>query len=155
MRLLLISSDTTPVEVILDAQIAGFSRVWGNWLEMVVIDQCKIQSKYLSTVQSMSPVQSPESSPCTNPSVKEITCTRTCMKCFYAYLSHTHTPNLYTLSRWLCICLKSKLKDVFPGVVDFVTKQGRMKFVRPLSRLETQCRYTVATVLLEPYNLSQ
>ena len=34
--------------------------------------------------------------------------------------------------RWLKLCLKSKWKEVFPIVTDFITKQGRMKFVRPL-----------------------
>lgn len=33
------------------------------------------------------------------------------------------------------MCLKSKLKEVFPAVIDFIIKQGRMKFVRPLYRL--------------------
>ena len=43
------------------------------------------------------------------------------------------TVHVYTC-RWLRICLKSKLKEVFPAVVKFVTNQGRMKFVRPLYR---------------------
>lgn len=37
-------------------------------------------------------------------------------------------------SRWLVLCLKSGMVRVFPLVVDFVTRQGRMKFTRTLYR---------------------
>uniref|UniRef100_A0A8D8PRL4 Leukotriene A-4 hydrolase n=2 Tax=Cacopsylla melanoneura TaxID=428564 RepID=A0A8D8PRL4_9HEMI len=36
--------------------------------------------------------------------------------------------------RWLKLCLKSKWKEQVPLVVDMVTSQGRMKYVRPLYR---------------------
>jgi leukotriene-A4 hydrolase len=35
---------------------------------------------------------------------------------------------------WYSCCLKAHDSSVFPHVVDFVTTQGRMKFVRPLYR---------------------
>lgn len=40
----------------------------------------------------------------------------------------------YTHLRWLTLCLESGLTAVFPEVVDFVKRQGRMKYVRPLYR---------------------
>lgn len=36
--------------------------------------------------------------------------------------------------RWQNMCLKSNAKWIVPYVVDFITSQGRMKFVRPLYR---------------------
>lgn len=36
--------------------------------------------------------------------------------------------------RWLRLCLKGDWKACYPHVVQFVTEQGRMKFVRPLYR---------------------
>ena len=36
--------------------------------------------------------------------------------------------------RWQLLCLKSGYTKIFPLVVDFITRQGRMKFVRPLYR---------------------
>ncbi len=36
--------------------------------------------------------------------------------------------------RWQAICLGSNVQWIVPNVVDFITSQGRMKFVRPLYR---------------------
>ncbi|CAG8514396.1 14713_t:CDS:10, partial [Cetraspora pellucida] len=36
--------------------------------------------------------------------------------------------------RWQQVCLKSNYDPIFPHVVEFVTEQGRMKYVRPLYR---------------------
>eukprot|EP00730_Choanoeca_flexa_P014807 TRINITY_DN6608_c0_g1_i1.p1 TRINITY_DN6608_c0_g1~~TRINITY_DN6608_c0_g1_i1.p1 ORF type:complete len:624 (+),score=155.98 TRINITY_DN6608_c0_g1_i1:60-1874(+) len=36
--------------------------------------------------------------------------------------------------RWLRLCLQANWKEQYPQVADFVTAQGRMKFVRPLYR---------------------
>eukprot|EP00731_Ephydatia_muelleri_P001109 Em0001g1109a len=41
--------------------------------------------------------------------------------------------------RWLKLCLKAGENDVFPEVVNFITKQGRMKYVRPLYRELSKC----------------
>lgn len=32
------------------------------------------------------------------------------------------------------LCLKSGYTNIFPQVVDFITRQGRMKYIRPLYR---------------------
>ncbi|GFY39975.1 leukotriene A-4 hydrolase [Trichonephila inaurata madagascariensis] len=36
--------------------------------------------------------------------------------------------------RWIRICLKAHWKDIIPDAVQFITEQGRMKFVRPIYR---------------------
>lgn len=36
--------------------------------------------------------------------------------------------------RWQTLCLHSECPFILPYVVDFITSQGRMKFVRPLYR---------------------
>ena len=36
--------------------------------------------------------------------------------------------------RWLRVCLKAGWSKVFPEVVQFVCRQGRMKYIRPLYR---------------------
>lgn len=41
--------------------------------------------------------------------------------------------------RWLKLCLVCKDKAAFPVVTDFVTKQGRMKYVRPLYKALYGC----------------
>lgn len=41
--------------------------------------------------------------------------------------------------RWLKLCLKSNWSEAFPAVVEFITQQGRMKFVRPLYRALYSC----------------
>jgi leukotriene-A4 hydrolase len=46
--------------------------------------------------------------------------------------------------------LKSKLEEVFPAVVDFITKQGRMKFVRPLYRLGYSSLHDIVQVYDTP-----
>lgn len=37
--------------------------------------------------------------------------------------------------RWQQVCLQASYERIYPEVVQFVTEQGRMKFVRPLYRL--------------------
>ncbi|KJE92810.1 leukotriene A4 hydrolase [Capsaspora owczarzaki ATCC 30864] len=41
--------------------------------------------------------------------------------------------------RWQSLCLRASYTKIFPHVVDFVTSQGRMKFVRPLYRALFNC----------------
>ncbi|XP_064400274.1 leukotriene A-4 hydrolase-like [Halichondria panicea] len=41
--------------------------------------------------------------------------------------------------RWQRLCLKSGWSEVIPAVVDFITTQGRMKYVRPLYRALYNC----------------
>ncbi|OBZ87576.1 Leukotriene A-4 hydrolase [Choanephora cucurbitarum] len=36
--------------------------------------------------------------------------------------------------RWEQLCVMSSYENIYPSVVDFITQQGRMKFVRPLYR---------------------
>lgn len=36
--------------------------------------------------------------------------------------------------RWEQICVMASYEKIYPSVVEFITKQGRMKFVRPLYR---------------------
>ena len=42
--------------------------------------------------------------------------------------------NCEVKTRWLLVCLEGGRVDVFGEVVEFVTKMGRMKYVRPLYR---------------------
>lgn len=42
--------------------------------------------------------------------------------------------------RWQQICLMSSYEPIYPEVVEFITQQGRMKFVRPLYRLLHQAK---------------
>lgn len=37
--------------------------------------------------------------------------------------------------RWQNLCLRTSYEPIYPEVVEFITEQGRMKFVRPLYRL--------------------
>ena len=37
--------------------------------------------------------------------------------------------------RWQTLCINSEAAWILPQVVEFITSQGRMKFVRPLYRL--------------------
>ena len=37
--------------------------------------------------------------------------------------------------RWQQVCVMASYKPIYPHVVEFITEQGRMKFVRPLYRL--------------------
>jgi leukotriene-A4 hydrolase len=46
----------------------------------------------------------------------------------------TDTKNSEIRFRWQRICLQCKYTAIFDHVVDFITTQGRMKFVRPLYR---------------------
>ncbi|CAG8593331.1 6939_t:CDS:10 [Ambispora gerdemannii] len=41
---------------------------------------------------------------------------------------------------WQELCLKTEYEPIFPHVVNFITGQGRMKFVRPLYRLLNKCK---------------
>jgi leukotriene-A4 hydrolase len=43
--------------------------------------------------------------------------------------------NSEILLRWQSLCLRCQYTKVVPQVVEFITTQGRMKFVRPLYRL--------------------
>ena len=49
--------------------------------------------------------------------------------------SFSASRNAEITLRWLSLCLRSHYEKVLPQVVDFITRQGRMKFVRPLYRL--------------------
>lgn len=40
---------------------------------------------------------------------------------------------------WQILCLKSQVNWIVPHVVNFITSQGRMKFVRPLYRALKNC----------------
>jgi leukotriene-A4 hydrolase len=42
--------------------------------------------------------------------------------------------NSEIMLRWHSLCLRSEADWIVPHVVDFITSQGRMKFVRPLYR---------------------
>ncbi len=42
--------------------------------------------------------------------------------------------NSEILLRWHTLCLRHDAEWIVPFVVDFITSQGRMKFVRPLYR---------------------
>ncbi|KAJ3228486.1 hypothetical protein HK099_000041 [Clydaea vesicula] len=48
--------------------------------------------------------------------------------------------NMEILSRWQGLCLKAEYEPIFPAVVDFITKIGRMKYVRPLFRALYKCK---------------
>jgi leukotriene-A4 hydrolase len=37
--------------------------------------------------------------------------------------------------RWQNLCVMTSYETIYPEVVEFITEQGRMKFVRPLYRL--------------------
>ena len=41
--------------------------------------------------------------------------------------------------RWQQLCLKAEYEAIFPAVVQFITEQGRMKYVRPLYRSLFRC----------------
>jgi leukotriene-A4 hydrolase len=45
------------------------------------------------------------------------------------------SKNAEIMLRWQTLCLESEATWILPSVVDFITSQGRMKFVRPLYRL--------------------
>jgi leukotriene-A4 hydrolase len=36
--------------------------------------------------------------------------------------------------QWQELCVKADFEEIYPQVLEFVTEQGRMKFVRPLYR---------------------
>lgn len=36
--------------------------------------------------------------------------------------------------RWEQLCVMSSYEKIYPSVIEFITEQGRMKFVRPLYR---------------------
>lgn len=42
-------------------------------------------------------------------------------------------------TRWLVLCLRCGMQKVFPLVVEFVTRQGRMKYTRPLYKHLFEC----------------
>ncbi|EFO24658.2 leukotriene A4 hydrolase [Loa loa] len=44
------------------------------------------------------------------------------------------TGNCDILSSWIQLCLKNHWKDIIPVAFDFVTQQGRIKYVRPIYR---------------------
>jgi leukotriene-A4 hydrolase len=46
----------------------------------------------------------------------------------------THSGNAEVKFRWQMLCLRREVMWIVPFVVDFITSQGRMKFVRPLYR---------------------
>lgn len=48
--------------------------------------------------------------------------------------SFTASKNSEIRFRWQTLCLKSEAEWIVPQVVEFITTQGRMKFVRPLYR---------------------
>lgn len=50
--------------------------------------------------------------------------------------------NCEVKTRWLLVCLEGGRVDVFGEVVEFVTKMGRMKYVRPLYRALAKCNAT-------------
>jgi leukotriene-A4 hydrolase len=45
------------------------------------------------------------------------------------------SKNAEIMLRWQTLCLESEAEWIVPSVVEFITSQGRMKFVRPLYRL--------------------
>lgn len=45
------------------------------------------------------------------------------------------SKNAEIMLRWQTLCLESEASWIVPSVVEFITTQGRMKFVRPLYRL--------------------
>lgn len=47
----------------------------------------------------------------------------------------SRSQNAEIAFRWQSLCLRCAYLPVLPQVIDFVTRQGRMKFVRPLYRL--------------------
>lgn len=44
------------------------------------------------------------------------------------------TGNCDILSSWIQLCLKYRWKEIIPVAFDFVTHQGRIKYVRPIYR---------------------
>lgn len=46
----------------------------------------------------------------------------------------TETKNCEIKLRWQLLCLRVEYEPVYPHVAEFVTAQGRMKYVRPLYR---------------------
>lgn len=46
----------------------------------------------------------------------------------------SESKNSEIMLRWQTLCLLSECEWIVPFVVDFITTQGRMKFVRPLYR---------------------
>lgn len=46
----------------------------------------------------------------------------------------TSSRNAEIRLRWCNLCIHSECEWILPHVVDFITTQGRMKFVRPLYR---------------------
>ncbi len=46
----------------------------------------------------------------------------------------SETKNSEIRYRWQLLCIKLQYKQIYPQVVEFITSQGRMKFVRPLYR---------------------
>ena len=56
------------------------------------------------------------------------------IKALDATYSFTASKNAEVMLRWQTLCLHSECEFILPHVVDFITGQGRMKFVRPLYR---------------------
>ena len=52
---------------------------------------------------------------------------------------------------WLSLGLQSKNEDIFDGVVQFLSEQGRMKFVRPLFRDLAKCSENGRKLALETF----
>jgi hypothetical protein len=50
----------------------------------------------------------------------------------------TATKNAEIRLRWYTLCIKANHTPIFPHVVEFLTGQGRMKFVRPLYRYKRE-----------------
>jgi len=46
----------------------------------------------------------------------------------------TESKNSEVRFRWYTICIKIDYEAVYSSVIDFLTSQGRMKFIRPLYR---------------------
>lgn len=53
----------------------------------------------------------------------------------------TTSRNAEILLRWQCIAVQVECAWVVPSVVDFITSQGRMKYVRPLYRALLRSRW--------------
>lgn len=60
------------------------------------------------------------------------------------YYDLSNTFNCEIKFRWQMLCLKFKYEPIYPSVVQFVSQQGRMKYVRPLYRLLNQVDHELA-----------
>ncbi|RYH13632.1 hypothetical protein EON65_35185 [archaeon] len=51
-----------------------------------------------------------------------------------AIYGFTNSQNSEIMFRWQMLCLRSNMVSILPHIVRFITRQGRMKYVRPLYR---------------------